>query len=217
MESRTRCGFETKVGDLCRHPVNSGSTRCPAGHPVKSPLGARGQLPPPTVLLPGTMDLGDMFAGAAYDPLAGEELKTRTAMFDERVARQEEQHPGYQRWWNGFTPLMTEKLGVLVVPPSFPEEHARELQERGTFTTSIGVPIEGRSSQCHANAAQLWLDKRVCAIATGYAMSDDGLWRQHSWGLDEGGRVVETTEERIAYFGFEMNEDESRDFVDLNL
>jgi len=158
-----------------------------------------------------------MFAGGAYDPLAGDELEARKAMFDERVARLDEQHHGYQRWWNRFTPLMTEKLGVLVVPPSFPEEHARELQERGEFNTSVGVPIDGRRSQCHTNAAQLWLDKKVCAIATGYALSDDGLWRQHSWGVDEDGRAVETTEERIAYFGFELDEDESREFVEANL
>jgi hypothetical protein len=31
-------------------------------------------------------------------------------------------------------------------------------------------------------------------IASGYALSSDGLWRQHSWGMDVAdGRILETT------------------------
>ena len=137
-------------------------------------------------------------------------------MFDTRVAALDQQHPGYASWWHGFTPRMTGRLGVLVVPPLFAEEHARELEERGEFSTVTGVPIEGLASQCHVNTAHLWLEGRVQGIATGYALSDDGLWRQHSWGLDDHGRIVETTEERIAYFGFRLNGSESREFADAN-
>jgi len=160
---------------------------------------------------PGTLD-----ADILHDALAGQELLDRQAMFDARVAALDQQHPGYARWWHGFTPRMTERLGVLVVPPIFAEEHARELEERGEFSTVTGVPIEGLASQCHANTAALWLGDEIEGIATGYALSSDGLWRQHSWGLDGQGRIVETTEERIAYFGFELSFEEAQDFVEAN-
>jgi hypothetical protein len=44
----------------------------------------------------------------------------------------------------------------------------------------------------------------VPAIGTGYALSEDGLWRQHSWGLREDGGVVETTSGREMYVGLRL-------------
>ena len=41
----------------------------------------------------------------------------------------------------------------------------------------------------------------VDTIATGYALSGDNLWRQHSWGIDPDGVLAETTDERHAYVG----------------
>jgi hypothetical protein len=40
---------------------------------------------------------------------------------------------------------------------------------------------EMAENSCHWNVAALWLQKRegITAVATGYALSDDGLWRQH--------------------------------------
>jgi hypothetical protein len=62
----------------------------------------------------------------------------------------------------------------------------------------------GRRSQCHRNSADLWFRSGGrTRIVTGYALSDDGLWRQHSWGC-ENGRVAETTEPRVLYFGYEL-------------
>ena len=55
---------------------------------------------------------------------------------------------------------------------------------------------------------------------TGYALSDDGMWRQHSWCICDAGEeyiedsiIIETTEKRLAYFGFIMDEEESEEFV----
>lgn len=38
---------------------------------------------------------------------------------------------------------------------------------------------------CHLNSSQLWVEKKlgVVGIGTGNALSDDGIWRQHSWGV----------------------------------
>ncbi len=55
---------------------------------------------------------------------------------------------------------------------------------------------------CHRNVSRLWRRKRsgLIGIGTGYALSSDGLWRQHSWGMGRLG-IVETTEARMKYFG----------------
>jgi len=53
---------------------------------------------------------------------------------------------------------------------------------------------------------------------TGYAISADSLWRQHSWCYDRRRqRVVETTERRVAYLGFRMTVNEAVWFRDNNL
>jgi hypothetical protein len=59
----------------------------------------------------------------------------------------------------------------------------------------VPVPIVG------ANAVALWRHGEAVAIGTGYALSDDALWREHSWAWDRQGAVIETTEPRVRYFG----------------
>src|SRR5262249_8464594 len=46
------------------------------------------------------------------------------------------------------------------------------------------------------------LSEAAVRIASGYALTEDGLWRQHFWGVDTAaGRVLETTVRRVRYFG----------------
>jgi hypothetical protein len=70
-----------------------------------------------------------------------------------------------------------------------------------------------RQSQCHSNTAELWdLNKdRGFKIMTGWALSGDKQWRQHSWGVHKG-KVIETTVKRKAYYGYVLNHRESEDF-----
>jgi hypothetical protein len=72
-------------------------------------------------------------------------------------------------------------------------------------------------SECHKNIAALWQAKqsRLVGIGTGYALSDDGLWRQHSWGirLDS---ILETTRVRVKYFGRALRGREADSFAVLN-
>ncbi|MEG1564976.1 MAG: hypothetical protein RR365_14825, partial [Bacteroides sp.] len=79
---------------------------------------------------------------------------------------------------------------------------------------------KGQPSQCHLNACLLWeVNKGYCQIATGYALSKDGMWRQHSWvvqPLATKYRVWETTEGRVAYFGFIMTDEECELFCRAN-
>lgn len=85
--------------------------------------------------------------------------------------------------------------------------------------------IEGRHNRCHSNAAELWQDAidrgtNDTFIATGYALSDDSMWRQHSWCVRVGAGgapgVIETTFPRVAYFGIALTLDHARDFASAN-
>lgn len=76
-------------------------------------------------------------------------------------------------------------------------------------------PMDARS--CHWNAAKLWERSRGrIKMATGWALSDDGLWRSHSWGWD-GKRVWETTEPRVMYYGTILSGERARDFYVANM
>lgn len=51
------------------------------------------------------------------------------------------------------------------------------------------------------------------------ALSDDGMWRQHSWLVWHKARsnqIVETTVKRIVYYGFVMPYDMCQKFADDN-
>lgn len=78
----------------------------------------------------------------------------------------------------------------------------------------------GEPSQCHSNAACYWNDHMDnTVLCTGYALSEDGLWRQHSWLVElrpRKNRIIETTVPRVAYFGFAMTDDEAEKFYECN-
>jgi len=107
---------------------------------------------------------------------------------------------------------------------AYKEEDAQDILYRGQFWYGDHVTMmKGRQSQCHENACNYWErnhEKREIAIATGYALSENGgMWRQHSWLVLRNARstrIIETTERRIAYFGFVMTENEALEFCDNN-
>src|SRR5262249_3506517 len=61
----------------------------------------------------------------------------------------------------------------------------------------------GRQSEGHENSAELHrADPGRYSVYTGYALSNDGIWRPHSWAHDGVKRqIIETTERRAVYFG----------------
>ena len=73
-------------------------------------------------------------------------------------------------------------------------------------------------NQCHRNSCDLWYnnrDKFDIKIATGYALTKDGYWVQHSWLVEKrprSMRVVETTVKMLAYYGFVMTDEECHKF-----
>lgn len=82
--------------------------------------------------------------------------------------------------------------------------------------------IRGQPSRCHMNVADLWEAHRArLSIVTGYALSGDGLWRQHSFLLrthprPRQRRLIETTAHRIRYFGVVLDEQEAERFCLAN-
>lgn len=78
--------------------------------------------------------------------------------------------------------------------------------------------LEGEPTHCHDNVCEFWKEQPDrYVLATGYGLSQDGLWRPHSWLMepqnDGPARIVETTVGRLAYFGYVMDLPQSIDFV----
>jgi hypothetical protein len=102
---------------------------------------------------------------------------------------------------------------------TFREPDAARMLSRGQLWYGDNtIMMPGERSQCHRNSCCLWRVNRKTnevAVATGYALRKDGMWRQRSWMMLRRYRsvqVVETTEPRIAYYGFVMTADEAEQF-----
>lgn len=62
----------------------------------------------------------------------------------------------------------------------------------------------GTPGDSHNNVSKLFVGRMVRDWMQGYALDIDGRWRNHSWGLDNQGRVVETTDRRLIYLGIQI-------------
>jgi hypothetical protein len=104
----------------------------------------------------------------------------------------------------------------LVAPPKL-DPDVPALLVRG-FLMSGTVSLKSmRANSCHQNIASIWKTHRfeIVGVATGYALSEDGLWRQHSWGILRKG-FLETTEECLKYFGILLQGAEADHFAECN-
>src|SRR5215469_3940777 len=108
--------------------------------------------------------------------------------------------------------LLLNLGGEFLVAPPKPDQDIPMLLERGFLMSGPIMLNVMESSSCHRNVASVWIHKEfgIVGIATGYALSDDGLWRQHTWGVLRNG-VLETTKERLKYFGL-LFQGDSADF-----
>lgn len=103
------------------------------------------------------------------------------------------------------------------------EEDINKILNYGQFWYGDKAKLmKGEPSQCHANSCELWeLNHKDfdVHIATGYALTSDAMWRQHTWLVWKKPRsfkIIETTVKRLAYFGFVMTEEEAYEFCDQN-
>ena len=98
------------------------------------------------------------------------------------------------------------------------EEDLDKILQYGQLWLGTNVKMmKGLPSQCHRNSCDLWVEnKENSRICTGYALSDDGMWRQHSWLVwmkPKSNQIVETTVPRLAYFGYVMTTEQCEKFV----
>ena len=110
--------------------------------------------------------------------------------------------------------------GQEVCTPMF-EYDLENILDRGQLWFGDRIKMmKGQPSQCHRNSCNLWENnKDKTVLCTGYALSEDGLWRCHSWLVwlkPRKNYVVETTVKRKAYFGFVMTEEEANQFCEEN-
>lgn len=64
--------------------------------------------------------------------------------------------------------------------------------------------IKMTMSNCHKNAEKLNKKHPKWTRYFGLAISEDGIWRVHSWLKNTKGRIIETTIKRTKYFGLPL-------------
>jgi hypothetical protein len=133
--------------------------------------------------------------------LPSDERERRLSLYRDRVDTYVGVDAEYGQRWRSWCGTLLSFGGSLVVPPGNPESDLEGLLASGSAFGPAMRTVQGDAGECHRNVAALWIDGAIESIGTGYALSDDELWRQHSWGVDPGGALVETTDERRAYLG----------------
>lgn len=99
----------------------------------------------------------------------------------------------------------------------------KHLLDRGQFYGGCLNKVVLKSmedSQCHSNSACLAEHfPNKYKIVTGYALSDDLVWRCHSWVIETikgKTQIIETTKKRLKYYGYVLNDEETEEFIDSN-
>ncbi|MBZ5621736.1 MAG: hypothetical protein LAQ69_23860 [Acidobacteriia bacterium] len=77
--------------------------------------------------------------------------------------------------------------------------------------------MRGRPNECHRNAALFWLKGKSAAIAIGYYLGPDYVWRQHSWGVMGDGTILDTHTGGRQYFGVRVEPMEAIKFAEDHL
>jgi hypothetical protein len=77
--------------------------------------------------------------------------------------------------------------------------------------SSKGIPM--RACGCHENAARVAL-QRGWECWTGLALSEDGIWRVHTWArVPSTGTIIETTVKRVKYLGVKLSVEDTEDLL----
>jgi len=112
---------------------------------------------------------------------------------------------------NMLRPKLLAMGGDSVSPQ--PDQFISLIVKDGRIFEDMPIKLrKGEQNGCHRNVARLWTQRRartqIVGIGTGYGLSDDNMWRPHSWlvGIAKGQPyVIETTVPREAYFGVSFN------------
>jgi hypothetical protein len=137
---------------------------------------------------------GEVVPKTTFPPLPSEQLK----FLRKRLNALTQQRQDFKT----LRKLLLSIDGIeLVVPDGREHDLMRLLTEGFVF----GGPVTLKKMadhQCHLNTAKLVLkDEAMVGFCSGYGLSEDGLWRQHSWAMHRTKGIIETTVPRLVYFG----------------
>jgi hypothetical protein len=89
-----------------------------------------------------------------------------------------------------------------------------------TWPGSSAVLEIAMENNCHNNVAQIRSSGRG-SIVSGWALADDGLWREHSWlilrSANSKHSVLETTQAWLLYHGYQLDARETGWFIHSEL
>ncbi|MCL4488925.1 MAG: hypothetical protein M1570_12445 [Chloroflexi bacterium] len=92
------------------------------------------------------------------------------------------------------------------------------IADTGALFTDTRVRIKrGRPNECHRNAALFWLKGQCDAIAIGYYLGQDGVWRQHPWGVTGNGAILDTHAAGRLYLGIRVESMDAVKFAEDHL
>ena len=75
-----------------------------------------------------------------------------------------------------------------------------------TQNTNDFIQVKWKQSNCHENSYLLVKNSpENLEVMTWFALSDDWLWREHSWIINEVWDIIETTVPRVAYYWYILN------------
>ena len=121
--------------------------------------------------------------------------------------------------WEALSQLLLT-LGGEAIAAVYEEDILVLLEDGKEWPTQMMALHSGKTSACHENAAALYEQNPKNRVVTGWALSMDGIWRQHSWcvtALEEYDVIVETTIPRVSYYGAELDGNWLDEFLANNL
>jgi len=105
-------------------------------------------------------------------------------------------------WDDLNTKLETIESNTIILPRDLYPLEIKRLLRRGEEFGKSTLFHFGETSRCHQNSIEFYLDgENNYKLCTGFALSNDGLWRSHTWLINEDNLPVETTVGRERYFG----------------
>ena len=102
--------------------------------------------------------------------------------------------------------------GTMVVVVDDDPDLSLIVQKGKEFSISGRIYKKGKPCSCHKNVSELYYNDEIDGIATGYALTDDGGWRSHTWGIKDD-NIVETTNKYLNYFGVILDKESSKKFL----
>lgn len=109
------------------------------------------------------------------------------------------------------TKILTYGGDMVCMPPYQDADTSHILNYGQIWNGKNPIIKRGMNNHCHQNAAIYWHNhKDNTRICTGYALSNDGMWREHSWLIQlnpRSNKIIETTVPRVLYFGYAMTQD----------